>query len=609
VSGDEPAVRSVRGRAPFILIAVLVLLCVSRLAFLGAKLPHHDEMVHVELSERLAFDGTYRASPAYHGPLLYHLEAGVFRVFGSGLWQARLVPALAGLAAALALVGLAWRESGARVALAVAVLVTLSPSWLYYSRFNAHDSLILLTTTLVAWGRWHWTAGRLHAAVWLVTLALALAWSTKLNALFVAGAIVLWPLAWRLTSPEHATTNPRRWPRPRLAIAAIAGSLMVVGVLFLTTLQSYWQDTPLPSALGATVRAALSDPVRYWTSLHRQERLGGPFHYYGAMLALYEPLLVAGIGLALVGAWRHRARPWVLAATALLSGLVLAIVLWPWATVVRTVLHLHLPHVVLLPLATLAVWTLARARGRAGDAAGVWWVWMAATQSVLYGYAGEKVPWLTVHVALPWFMVAAPALTAWWNGGGALTRALATTLALLTAYGGLAVTTWTRNDVAEPLLQVEYTREAQDTLARVSQLCARVVPAGGRCLVTTPEAQWPARWYLRDTALTAVAVELDALDASTPFAFLPVGSASKGSGPASALPGSHEVHRVRFAAWGTWVEWLHRPTAQDLMEFWMLRRSLGPRRGAPYELWVRRDLHAPWNATLERAPTRAGRTR
>lgn len=591
-----------------LLVALLVVLCVSRLAGLGVRLPHHDEMVHVTLSEALAFDGTYRASPAYHGPLLYHLEAGVFRLFGSDLWQARLAPALAGLAAALALVGLAWRESGRRAALAFAVLVTLSPSWLYYSRFDAHDSLILLMTALVAWGRWHWMHGRLRAAAWLVAVALALAWSTKLNALFLAGAIGLWPLAWRIASPEHATVRPVRWPRPGTMVVPLLAGVAIIGALFWTTFLADWKDAPFTSAVLSTLRAAFSDPVTYWSSLHRQERLGGPFHYYAAMLALYEPLLVAGIGWALVAAWRRTARPWTLAASALLAGAVLAGVLWPAAAAVRALLHVHLPHVVVLPLAAVALWTLARVHGRAGDDAGVWWVWMAATQTVLYSYAGEKVPWLTVHVALPWFMVAAPALVAWWTAGGALTRGVAVALGLLTGYGGVAITTWSRSDVAEPLLQVEYTREAQAAFARVADVCARVVAHDGRCLVTTREAQWPARWYLRDTNETAVAVGAEVADDTTPFAFLPAGAASDG-GTASALPASHEPHAVRFAAWGTWVEWLHRPSPLDLARFWIVRRSLGPRRGAPYEIWVRRDLANLWHATLERAPTRAGRTR
>lgn len=608
MSSERPALRRDVRLARGLFAALLVVLCVSRLAGLGVRLPHHDEMVHITFSEALAFDGTYRASPAYHGPLLYHLEAGVFRLLGSDLWQARLVPALAGLAAALGLIGLAWRESGRHVAVAVAVLVTLSPSWLYYSRFDAHDSLILLMTVLVAWGRWQWMRARLRDAAWLVVVALALAWSTKLNALFLAVAIALWPLVWRVASPEHARTHPARWPGSGLVIVPLVAAAAIVGALFWTTFLAHRQDAPFTPALLSTLRAAFTDSVTYWSSLHGQERLGGPFHYYAALLTLYEPLLVTGVGLALVGAWRRTARPWTLAAGALLAGAALTAMLWPAASTVRGLVHLHLPHVLVLPLAAAALWTLARAHGRAGDDAGVWWVWMAATQTVLYGYAGEKVPWLTVHVALPWFMVAAPALVARWTAGGALARGVAVALGLLTAYGGLAVTTWSRSDVAEPLLQVEYTREAQSAFARVADVCARVVMREGRCLVTTSQAQWPARWYLRDTNETAVAVGAEAVEATTPFAFLPPGGASDG-GRTSALPITHDPQAVRFAAWGTWVEWMHRPGPVDLARFWVERRSLGPRRGAPYEIWVRRDLADLWHATLERAPTRAGRTR
>lgn len=607
MSDDRPGLPSGQRLLLGVMIALVVVLCVSRLGGLGAKLPHHDEMVHLSLSETLAVDGRYRASPAYHGPLLYHLEAGVVRVAGSGLWQARLVPALAGLAAALALVGLAWRESGMAVALAVAVLVTLSPSWAYYSRFNAHDTLILLMTVLVAWGRWHWMHGAVRGAAWLIAVALALAWSTKLNALFLLGAIVLWPAVWRVAAPEEARRRSLAWPRPATVLGALGAAAAIVGVLFVTTYVAILEDARVATAVTATLRAALTEPVAYWSSLHSQERLRGPFHYYVAMLALYEPLLVAGVGLALVGAWRRTTRPWALAAVAVAMGAVLCAASWPVAPWVRDVLHLHPLHVLVLPMVAAALWTLARARGRAGDDAGVWWTWMAATQTALYSYAGEKVPWLTVHVALPWFMVAAPAVVSWWTTGRRLARALVIGLALLTGYGAMAVTTWSRSDVAEPLVQLEYTPDTHAALAHIADTCRWATTRDVPCLVTTADAQWPARWYLRDAGDAAVEVGANAAHVSTPFAFLPVRGASDAEATTD-LTTSHEPRAVRFAAWGTWVEWLHRPNPVELVRFWTQRRSLGPRRGVPYELWVRRDLMGAWDAPRTHTPARPRQT-
>lgn len=593
-----------------LLAALVLLLVVSRLAGLADKLPHHDEMLHWWFSEMLAAEGTYRASPAYHGPLLYHLEAAVLGVAGSGLWQARLVPALAGIAAACGLIALAWRERGRHAALWVGALVVLSPTWLYYSRFDSHDTLILLATVVVAWGRWHWSQGRATTAVWLILPALALAWATKLNALFVAAAIGLWPVArWAILSARRpASARPRglAWPTASVCIDVVLAICVPMSALFATTLVAALAEHSLAQALWTTLRAASIDPVTYWAGLHAEQRLPGPFHYYAALLALYEPLLLLGVVLALAGAWRAARRPRRTFTRAVLGGAALLGALWPVAPWLAATLHLHPLHAAVLPLLGVSAWLAARQRAEAGDEAGVWWLWLAVTQTLLYGYAGEKVPWLGVHVALPWMMVAGPvlatALPATRAGRGAAVRGLVAASLALTAYGAYAVTHWTASDPAEPLVQLEYARGTHAMLQALDEACRRAAPVNEACLETTADAAWPAQWYLRRVPGTPV--DTRGLDAGpdTPFIFVPARRASPKARDA-ALERTHRPHEVRFTTWGTWVEWLHRPRVADLLRFWWQRRSLGPRRGVAYELWVRRDLDAPWATRLARETT------
>lgn len=101
----------------------------------------------------------------------------------------------------------------------------------------------------------------------------------------------------------------------------------------------------------------------YWMGQHEEQRGGQPGYYYLLLLLIYEPLVLfgsaAGAVLALVRLVRARGR-------AILPGAV------NWAIVMPALL--------------------------------VWW---SALTLFLYSWAGEKMPWLTIHVALPLLLLAA----------------------------------------------------------------------------------------------------------------------------------------------------------------------------------------------------------
>src|SRR3981081_2477910 len=110
---------------------------VLRFIDLGAKAFHHDESLPAFSSWRL-YDGQgYVHDPMMHGPLLFELNALIFLLFGASDFTARLVPALFGVA----LIGLPFllrHELGRAGAIAAALLFTVSPALLYFSRFIRH---------------------------------------------------------------------------------------------------------------------------------------------------------------------------------------------------------------------------------------------------------------------------------------------------------------------------------------------------------------------------------------------------------------------------------------------------------------------------------------
>ncbi len=146
----------------------------------------------------------------------------------------------------------------------------------------------------------------------------------------------------------------RRW---LVALALVLGIYVVFFTAFFSNL------------IG--VVSGVTGSLLYWLAQHNVERGGQPGHYYIFLLGVYEPLLLifGGAGLILVArdALRAaRAGPGQAAAAPSRPGAGLQ--------------------------AGFAVLLLA------------WWALAALG---LYTWAGEKMPWLTLHISLPWTLLAA----------------------------------------------------------------------------------------------------------------------------------------------------------------------------------------------------------
>ncbi len=109
----------------------------------------------------------------------------------------------------------------------------------------------------------------------------------------------------------------------------------------------------------------------YWLAQHNVERGGQPGYYYLLILIIYEPLMLfwAGVGVLLT-AYR---------------------VIQPWRT----------------PVPADAATDQPGARSPAAYLLPLLLVWWTISALGIYSWAGEKMPWLTVHVALPMVLLGA----------------------------------------------------------------------------------------------------------------------------------------------------------------------------------------------------------
>ena len=77
--------------------ALFVLAILTRFVNLGARVMSHDESLHTYYSWRLETAGDYQHTPLMHGPILFHVTALMYFLFGDSDFTARIYPALLGV--------------------------------------------------------------------------------------------------------------------------------------------------------------------------------------------------------------------------------------------------------------------------------------------------------------------------------------------------------------------------------------------------------------------------------------------------------------------------------------------------------------------------------
>ncbi|WP_134672029.1 flippase activity-associated protein Agl23 [Halorussus marinus] len=177
--------RDARMRTAAAILAVVVLALSIRLFGLGARVFHWDEGRVGYWILRYAETGVWEYRAVIHGPFFYHVNKYLFGLFGASDFLARVpVAVVSGLLPASAWL---FRERLNRVeVVALGVLFALDPIVLYYSRFMRNDVLLaaFMLHALAFYVRLFDT--RRPRYLYLGTLLVALAFTTKENVLVYA---------------------------------------------------------------------------------------------------------------------------------------------------------------------------------------------------------------------------------------------------------------------------------------------------------------------------------------------------------------------------------------------------------------------------------------
>ncbi len=131
-------------------IIILLLAIFTRFYNLGTRTMSHDESLHTKFSWDLYKTGIFQHTPLMHGPILFHMTALDYFLFGDNDFTARIYPAVLGIL--MVMFPLLFRRwIGRWGALLASVMFLISPLILYYNRYIREDTPSIFFTLIMVY--------------------------------------------------------------------------------------------------------------------------------------------------------------------------------------------------------------------------------------------------------------------------------------------------------------------------------------------------------------------------------------------------------------------------------------------------------------------------
>ena len=182
-----------RGRYLAAFAALCLVALVLRLWELGGRTMHYDEAIHLYYSWRLSNLEGFVHSPWMHGPFQIELVAAFLKLLGDYDFAARLPYALFGTAL-VALPYFLRDQIGRTGALLTGLMLALSPSLLYFSRFGRNDIIMVVLAVSLFILLWQYSREPRNRYLYISSALLAIAFASKETAYIIAatfGALAL----------------------------------------------------------------------------------------------------------------------------------------------------------------------------------------------------------------------------------------------------------------------------------------------------------------------------------------------------------------------------------------------------------------------------------
>ncbi|MBM2827069.1 MAG: hypothetical protein HW403_1133, partial [Dehalococcoidia bacterium] len=375
---------------------------------LGSRALHHDESLHAIYSWYLYMGRGYQHDPMMHGPFQFHATALIYFLFGASDYTARLLPAIFGTA----LVGLPYflrDQLGKRGVLIASLFLAISPGMLYFGRFARNDIYIAVWTTMMVIALWRYQAEGRNRYLYLLAASLSLSFATK-EVTYITVAIFgsyLFLSTAREVIPKLLKGFALSDLSPRAAIMVLMGTLALPqGAAAVELLKgvpvSSGAESLSPGSAIAVGSVAVLLAVSAAIGLRWNPRvwLTCAAIFYSIYVVLYTTVFThpSGLGSGIWGSLHY----WLAQQEVQRGG-------QPWYYYLVV-----LPIYEFLPLLFAVVGMIYFSIKR--EAFTVFLIYWTVGALVLYSYAGEKMPWLSVHLALPLILLAATTIDRLFRG-------------------------------------------------------------------------------------------------------------------------------------------------------------------------------------------------
>lgn len=256
----------------------------------------------------------------------------------------------------------------------------------------------------------------------------------------------------------------------------------------------------------------------YWAGQHKEHRIKGKFHFYIPLIMIYNlpALLIVTIG-GFVTLWKNKYVRWIIMPLFIIIFLIAVSIFDPgdfdaakWKEIDKkfhmdSTFHFFLFFAVGIfgtILTLIFLWRKERL-----NAFLVYWT---MGSFLGYSYAGEKVPWVTVHIMVPMLLLTAIYIKRLWKTGFFKKTAPAwyvilAFFALWNLKSAMVVSFINHSNIAERMIYSHAPMDVPESAELAKDIAFQLGTKEDTQMLVKGWAIWPMRWYLRNYKWTEYA--------------------------------------------------------------------------------------------------------
>lgn len=362
---------------------------------------HHDESLHGVYSlyyYTKPETGYYKYQPLLHGPLLYNVIPWFFHLFEISKFALRLPAVILGTA--LITLPLVFSQKLSKSAIFImAIVITLSPTLTYWSRFMRHDSFVLFGILICLFALFK-TKGNLKGI--LFGIGAALQFCAKENSFihftFIFVYLFYEAFIVRISKNNYTSTLKSLKNYIKNYPFGLFGGLFIFLLIF-----SFFYSAGFiynEGILDGLYKKSLS----YWFEQHQKERIKGPFAFNFLINSFYECWWVVGLILHLIIFYKNKS-PFL--KTVMISPFVFGMVTQilskqqNYKHMISNILKLKIPldyFLFYIFVIHAIIFTTNKILNNRKEKAISGFFFFSSLFT--YSYLGEKVPWLAIYPCL-----------------------------------------------------------------------------------------------------------------------------------------------------------------------------------------------------------------